>query len=79
LASKNYHCDKCKYGVPYQVRLSGPGGNIFQMLADIKNALQEHEADDKFQKIYDNVTNSGSYEEALNHIKYDPVLRVRMR
>ena len=78
-ASKNYHCDQCKYGVPYQVRLNGPGGNIFQMLADIQNALREHESDDKFQKIYDNVTNSSSYEEALNHIKYDPVLRVRMR
>ena len=48
--------------------LEGMDGNIFFILGTASQLLQRNGQDDEARKMYERVTSSGSYDEALNII-----------
>jgi len=70
------HCSGCKNGIPFYFTQQGPGGNAFHIMGDLHDALVEHNAEEHWPSIRDEMMSS-DYTHLLNVVRQHPLLRTR--
>ena len=70
------HCQKCQDRIPFTFTQKGSRGNIYNIISELNQTLRNHDSEYILPNIVNDIQNSNSYQDALNIIKYHPLLKV---